>query len=68
MPTTTASPTGTPVSRTPRPFQISQNFSSNIGNFKFIESTLREGEQFSNAFFDSGKTQHLTYPKHHYWL
>ncbi|KAH8176574.1 HMGL-like domain-containing protein [Sarocladium implicatum] len=37
----------------PKPFQTSQNFSSNIGNFKFIESTLREGEQFSNAFFDT---------------
>ena len=26
---------------------------SNISNFKIIESTLREGEQFANAFFDS---------------
>jgi homocitrate synthase len=25
---------------------------SNVNNFKIIESTLREGEQFANAFFD----------------
>ena len=25
---------------------------SNVRNFKIIESTLREGEQFANAFFD----------------
>jgi homocitrate synthase len=25
---------------------------SNVKNFKIIESTLREGEQFANAFFD----------------
>ncbi|KAH7324536.1 homocitrate synthase [Stachybotrys elegans] len=47
----TGSTNGTPATRTPRPFQTSQNFLSNISNFKFIESTLREGEQFSNAFF-----------------
>lgn len=28
------------------------DFLSNIGNFKIIESTLREGEQFANAYFD----------------
>ncbi|KAL1927671.1 hypothetical protein VTP01DRAFT_3492 [Rhizomucor pusillus] len=28
---------------------------SNISNFKIIESTLREGEQFANAFFDTEK-------------
>ncbi|KAL0089674.1 homocitrate synthase [Phycomyces blakesleeanus] len=28
---------------------------SNISNFKIIESTLREGEQFANAFFDTAK-------------
>lgn len=28
------------------------DFLSNISNFKIIESTLREGEQFANAFFD----------------
>jgi homocitrate synthase len=68
MPATTASPDGTPVSRTPRPFQASENFLSNISNFNFIESTLREGEQFSNAFFDTGKTHYLIHTKHHYRL
>lgn len=29
------------------------DFLSNVGNFKIIESTLREGEQFANAFFDT---------------
>ncbi|KAL1924736.1 uncharacterized protein VTP21DRAFT_4390 [Calcarisporiella thermophila] len=28
---------------------------SNVGSFKIIESTLREGEQFANAFFDTKK-------------
>ncbi|KAG0174709.1 Saccharopine dehydrogenase [Apophysomyces sp. BC1034] len=28
---------------------------SNISKFKIIESTLREGEQFANAFFDTAK-------------
>jgi len=28
---------------------------SNVANFKIIESTLREGEQFANAFFDTAK-------------
>jgi homocitrate synthase len=31
------------------------DFLSNISNFKIIESTLREGEQFANAFFDTAK-------------
>ena len=30
-----------------------QDFLSNVSNFKIIESTLREGEQFANAFFDT---------------
>ncbi|KAF9046878.1 homocitrate synthase [Hymenopellis radicata] len=29
------------------------DFLSNISNFNIIESTLREGEQFANAFFDT---------------
>jgi len=29
------------------------DFLSNVQNFKIIESTLREGEQFANAFFDT---------------
>lgn len=30
-----------------------EDFLSNTGRFNIIESTLREGEQFSNAFFDT---------------
>ncbi|KAI8915194.1 homocitrate synthase [Powellomyces hirtus] len=29
------------------------DFLSRVGNFSIIESTLREGEQFANAFFDT---------------
>ncbi|MCJ1332321.1 Saccharopine dehydrogenase [Thelotrema lepadinum] len=35
------------------PYQPVPDFLSNIGRFKIIESTLREGEQFANAFFDT---------------
>lgn len=31
------------------------DFLSNVSSFKLIESTLREGEQFANAFFDTEK-------------
>ncbi|EEH36671.2 homocitrate synthase [Paracoccidioides lutzii Pb01] len=31
------------------------DFVSNVSRFKIIESTLREGEQFANAFFDTEK-------------
>ncbi|KAL6937761.1 homocitrate synthase lys21 [Hanseniaspora osmophila] len=31
------------------------DFLSNVGNFQIIESTLREGEQFANAFFTTEK-------------
>jgi homocitrate synthase len=34
------------------PYQPVPDVLSNIGRFKIIESTLREGEQFANAFFD----------------
>lgn len=37
------------------PYQPVGDFLSNISNFKIIESTLREGEQFANAFFDTAK-------------
>lgn len=40
---------------TKNPYQPVGDFLSNIGNFKIIESTLREGEQFANAFFDTAK-------------
>ena len=31
------------------------DYLSNVSNFQLIESTLREGEQFANAFFDTEK-------------
>ncbi|KAI9697284.1 MAG: Saccharopine dehydrogenase [Candelina mexicana] len=37
------------------PYQPVGDFLSNISRFKIIESTLREGEQFANAFFDTEK-------------
>ena len=40
---------------TKNPYQPVPDFLSNVGNFKIIESTLREGEQFANAFFDTKK-------------
>ncbi|PKK43291.1 hypothetical protein CI102_11837 [Trichoderma harzianum] len=48
---------GTPASS---PYQMVQDYISNVGRFKIIgmaisppsKSTLREGEQFANAFFD----------------
>jgi homocitrate synthase len=36
------------------PYQSVGDFLSNTNNFKIIESTLREGEQFANAYFDTG--------------
>lgn len=36
-----------------RPSRPVGDFLSNVANFKIIESTLREGEQFANAFFDT---------------
>jgi len=35
------------------PYAPIGDFLSNINRFKIIESTLREGEQFANAFFDT---------------
>jgi homocitrate synthase len=34
-------------------YQTVGDFLSNTSRFKIIESTLREGEQFANAFFDT---------------
>ncbi|OCL02389.1 homocitrate synthase [Glonium stellatum] len=34
------------------PYQPVGDFLSNVSRFKIIESTLREGEQFANAYFD----------------
>lgn len=36
------------------PYQNVGDFLSNVNKFQIIESTLREGEQFANAFFDTG--------------
>ncbi|KAI4135573.1 MAG: hypothetical protein LQ341_005857 [Variospora aurantia] len=36
-----------------KPMRTVQDFLSNVSNFQIIESTLREGEQFANAFFDT---------------
>ncbi|KAL8837099.1 MAG: hypothetical protein Q9170_002656 [Blastenia crenularia] len=36
-----------------KPFRTVDNFLSRVSDFKIIESTLREGEQFANAFFDT---------------
>lgn len=45
-----------PVASAPRqnrsnPYQPVGDYLSNVGRFKIIESTLREGEQFANAYF-----------------
>lgn len=37
------------------PYQPVPDFLSNVNSFKIIESTLREGEQFANAYFDTAK-------------
>ncbi|KAB2579317.1 putative homocitrate synthase protein [Lasiodiplodia theobromae] len=39
--------------RPSNPYQPVGDFLSNVSRFKIIESTLREGEQFANAFFDT---------------
>ena len=46
---------GSRAINTKNPYQPVPDFLSNVGNFKIIESTLREGEQFANAFFDTAK-------------
>lgn len=40
------------------PYKAIGDYLSNTGRFKIIESTLREGEQFASAFFDTGKSRH----------
>ncbi|KAG9254824.1 homocitrate synthase [Emericellopsis atlantica] len=44
-----------PVQGQPKssPYQSVQDYLSNVGRYKIIESTLREGEQFANSFFDT---------------
>lgn len=52
-------PSATPVVQPPAPhhssspYQSVGDFLSNVDKFQIIESTLREGEQFANAFFDT---------------
>ncbi|KAK5630172.1 hypothetical protein RRF57_005887 [Xylaria bambusicola] len=43
------------VQRLPKssPYQSCQDCFSNVANYKIIDSTLREGEQFSQAYFSS---------------
>ncbi|KAL9073603.1 MAG: hypothetical protein Q9161_002845 [Pseudevernia consocians] len=43
----------TPHNPRRQPFASLGDYLSNVSNFKIIESTLREGEQFANAFFDT---------------
>ena len=43
------------------PYESVGDFLSNTRNFKIIESTLREGEQFANAFFDTGRENWTNY-------
>ncbi|KIX05335.1 homocitrate synthase, mitochondrial [Rhinocladiella mackenziei CBS 650.93] len=45
----------TPAPQARNPYMPVGDFLSNIGRFKIIESTLREGEQFANAYFDTAK-------------
>ncbi|KAK4951687.1 Saccharopine dehydrogenase [Elasticomyces elasticus] len=42
-----------PHIQTSNPYQPVGDFLSNISRFKIIESTLREGEQFANAYFST---------------
>ncbi|GAA5828811.1 hypothetical protein JCM11251_005882 [Rhodosporidiobolus azoricus] len=45
---------GTPATKPRNPYAgAASDFLSNVSNWKIIESTLREGEQFANAFFDT---------------
>ncbi|KAJ6171353.1 hypothetical protein N7470_000420 [Penicillium chermesinum] len=45
-----------PSSRNPYGHNVGvTDFLSNVSRFQIIESTLREGEQFANAFFDTEK-------------
>ncbi|KAL8973251.1 MAG: hypothetical protein Q9197_002436 [Variospora fuerteventurae] len=44
-----------------KPMRTVQDFLSNVSNFQIIESTLREGEQFANAFFDTETKVKIAY-------
>jgi hypothetical protein len=45
------------------PYQSVGDFLSNTDKFQIIESTLREGEQFANAFFDTGIAPSASWPR-----
>ncbi|KAK9462497.1 HMGL-like-domain-containing protein [Lipomyces oligophaga] len=63
MPPAVTDPAFQKVTESVKPEQVRSNpygpnpndFMSNVSRFKLIESTLREGEQFANAFFDTEK-------------
>lgn len=61
-------PSATPVVQPPAPhhssspYQSVGDFLSNVDKFQIIESTLREGEQFANAFFDTGTVSAPHFP------
>lgn len=44
-----------------KPIRVVGDFLSNVSNFSIIESTLREGEQFANAFFDTETKVKIAY-------
>lgn len=44
-----------PATENRNPYAPVGDFLSNVHRFKIIESTLREGEQFANAYFDTAK-------------
>lgn len=51
----------TPHAHQTKPMRTVQDFLSNVSNFQIIESTLREGEQFANAFFDTETKVKIAY-------
>jgi hypothetical protein len=44
-----------PQAQQRNPYAAVEDYLSNVSRFKIIESTLREGEQFANAFFTTEK-------------
>lgn len=51
----------TPHSHNKSPYRSVGDYLSNVSNFSIIESTLREGEQFANAFFDTETKVKIAY-------
>lgn len=48
---------------TSSPYKSVGDFLSNLDKFQIIESTLREGEQFANAYFDTGNALPVSYKR-----